>query len=64
MVTPRTSDRWFAAARVGAVTAGVLALVRLLTGGTGAVFEQPFTLLLAFALGTLAGYAILSLRAR
>ncbi len=63
-MTPQASDRWFAAARVGGVTAGVLALVRLLTGGWGAVFEPPFTLLLAFGLGTLVGYAILSLRDR
>ena len=61
-MSANVNDRWFAAARVGGVTAGVLALVRLLTGGPGAVFQPPFTLLLAFAVGTLVGYALLSLR--
>lgn len=56
------NDRWFAAARVGGVAAGVLALVRLLTGGADTVFQPPFTLLLAFVVGTLIGYALLSLR--
>ena len=59
-----SGDRWFAAARVGGVTAGVLALVRLLMDGPGAVFQPPFTLLAAFAVGTVVGYALLSLRAR
>lgn len=58
------SDRWFAAARIGGVTVGVLALVRLLTGGPGAVFQPPFTLLAAFVAGTLIGFALLSLRAK
>ncbi len=59
-----TRRRWFAAARIGIVVAGVLALVRLATGGAAAVFEPPGSLLLAFAAGTLAGFAILWLRAR
>lgn len=63
-MTPSAANRWFAAARIGGIAAGVLAFVRLITAGAGAVFQPPFTLLLAFVAGTLIGYAILSLRRR
>ncbi len=63
-MTPAVRDRWFAAGRIGIVAAGVLAVVRLATGGPAAVFDPPGSLLLALVAGTLLGFAILSLRGR
>ena len=44
------------------MVAGVLTLVGLLIGGPDAVFQPPFPLLAAFAVGALGGFAIVRLR--
>ena len=62
MKLQRDSDGLFKAARIGAIAAGLLAMVRCTRGGAGAMLEPPGTLLLTFVVATVIAAAVFALR--
>ena len=62
MTPRRDSDGLFKAARIGAVAAGLLAVVRCSQGGAAAILEPPGTLLLTFVAATVIAAAVTAMR--